>query len=391
MITIFWTSIFFIIYCYFVYPLLLMLVALFYHPKISKAPREPKVSILVSVWNEEDVIADKIRNLLSADYPPERLEVLIGSDGSDDRTNEIVRAVNDPRVRLVEHDQRRGKMAMINDLIDHAQYDIIVFTDARQRFAPDTIKNLVANLADPNVGCVSGELIFSQKEGGTAKGINLYWNYEKFIRAQESRIHSMLGATGAIYAIRKELFVKIPEHIVLDDVFVPFKIIEQGYRAVFDDKAKAYDEVADSPREEHRRKTRTLFGNYQIFTMFGHLFIPFKSPIAVQLFSHKLLRVLVPFLMVGVVISNALLLDESLYQVFFVLQGAFYCMAVCGALLRYKKYGILKTISRFCYVPYVFCLLNFSALVGFFRFVMSKQEVGWEKARNIGHKDTKTE
>jgi len=188
-------------------------------------------------------------------------------------------------------------MAVINDLVALARHDVIVFTDARQTFEHDAICQLAANFSDTKVGCVSGELIFltDPSVGSTGKGVDLYWRYEKFMRNLESRIHSMLGATGAIYAVRKNLFTPIPSMIVLDDVFVPMRIVGQGYRAIFDGTAKAYDRVADSPKEEYRRKARTLFGNFQLFGMLSSLFNPFKSPVAIQFFSHKLLRVMVPW------------------------------------------------------------------------------------------------
>jgi len=191
----------------------------------------------------------------------------------------------------------------------------------------------------------------------------------------------MLGATGAIYAIRKELFTNIPDNIVLDDMFVPIKIIQKGYRAVIDSTAMATDKVAESPREEHRRKARTLYGNYQIFWIFRDMFNPFKSPIALQLFSHKLLRVVVPFIMIAIYCINWSLIDDMFYLATFILQNLFYMMAVIGGLARYQKYGILKVISKICAIPYVFCLLNFSALIGFFRFAGTKQDITWEKAR----------
>ena len=211
--------------------------------------------------------------------------------------------------------------------------------------------------------------------------MSLYWNYEKFIRKNESRLHSMLGATGAIYAIRRELFVPVPTQVVLDDMFVPLQIIRKGYRAVLDESAKAYDQAADSPREEHRRKTRTLFGNYQIFGIFADLFNPLRSPVAVQLFSHKLLRVLIPLFLILVFTLNLFLISEPLYQIMFYLQITFYGMAITGALSRYQKHGIFNLISKICYIPYVFCLLNFSALAGTLRFFSSRQEVTWQKAR----------
>ncbi|MBN1870053.1 MAG: glycosyltransferase family 2 protein [Candidatus Omnitrophica bacterium] len=346
-----------------------------------KGEWEPTVSVVLSIWNEEDVIERKVKNLLSLEYPAEKIEFLIGSDGSSDQTNEIIRQISDPRVHFIESVKRRGKMATLNELAKAAKHEVIVFTDARQTFKKDAVRVLVRNFNDPKIGCVSGELMLAEKEGATAKGISLYWNYEKFIRKAESRIHSMLGATGAIYAIRRELFLAIPEHIVLDDMFVPFKIIQKGYRAVFDSCAIAYDEVADSPKEEYRRKARTLYGNYQIFWSFRDMFNPFKSPIAVQLFSHKFLRVLIPFFMIALFFMNWHLSSRLLYGLFFDLQKIFYLMAVIGGLARNQKYGILKGISKACYIPYVFCLLNFSAFVGFIRFIIIGQEIRWEKAR----------
>lgn len=384
MIIAFWTSLLLIIYCYFGYPLLLWLMAQIKPSPVHKGNYQPSISIILSVWNEADVIDAKIHNLLALDYPKEKMEILIGSDGSNDKTNEIIRGIIDARILLIEKLNRHGKMMMLNDLAQIARHEIIVFCDARQNFAFNAVKELVANFADERVGCVSGELVFREdnEEGATAKGVNLYWNYEKFIRKQESQLHSMLGATGAIYAINRSLFVPIPANIVLDDMYVPLQIIRKGYRAVFDESAKAYDRPADSPREEHRRKIRTLFGNYQIFGLFADLFNPFSSPVAVQIFSHKFLRVIVPFLLILLFIANLALINEPFYRIVLILQIIFYGMAITGALARNQKYGIFKLISKVCYIPYVFCLLNFSALIGFLKFIGAKQEVTWAKARD---------
>lgn len=387
----FWLFLLLIVYCYFGYPLLISLLARCFPRRSQKATYEPTVSVVLSVWNEEDVIKQKIENLLSLDYPSAKMEILIGSDGSTDRTNDLIKQFQDPCLKLIAGAQRRGKMLTLNALVKEARHDVLVFTDARQPFEADAIKVLVHNFVDSHIGCVSGELMFSKKSGATARGINLYWNYEKFIRRAESDVHSMLGATGAIYAIRKHLYHEVPGNIVLDDMYIPLKIIQRGYRAVFDASARAYDEVADSPQEEYRRKARTLFGNYQIFWAFRGMFNPFKSPIAIQLFSHKLLRVVVPFLMIAVFFINWVLTGcggarpcafTPFYDGIFVLQIIFYIMAVIGALARHQKYGILKIVSKICSVPYVFCLLNFSALTGFMRFLGAKQEITWEKARN---------
>lgn len=388
MILFFWFLLSAILYCYFGYPFLLWAMAKIRPDPVHKTEYEPTVSVVLSVWNEEDVIEAKLQNLLSLDYPKEKIEFLIGSDGSTDKTVSIIRSFHDARIHVMENPRRQGKMAMLNALMNQARHEIIIFCDARQTFEPNAIRELTANFADQGIGCASGELIFREgaKVGATAKGVNLYWKYEKFLRKNESRLHSMLGATGAIYAIRRHLFLPIPAHVVLDDMYVPLQVIRAGYRAVFDESARAYDRPAESPKEEHRRKTRTLFGNYQIFGLFPDLFNPWRSPVAVQLFSHKLLRVLAPFLLILLFTANLALTDRSFYRIALNAQIVFYGMAFIGALARYQKHGIFKLIARICYIPYVFCLLNFSALMGFWKFITAKQEVTWAKARDLARK-----
>lgn len=377
----FWTSLLLVIYCYIGYPILLAVTASFLHKPVVKQDIEPTVAIILCAWNEEDVIGGKIANLLKLDYPKDKLAFLIGSDGSDDKTDKIVLSFKEPNIKLLRQPTRMGKMALLRRLLDEATAEIIVFTDARQHMQENSIRALVANFADPAVGCASGELVFRPKEGATAKGINFYWNYEKFLRKSEARIHSMLGATGAIYAARKKLISNLPDNIILDDMYIPFMIIQQGFRAVFDESAKAFDEVANSPREEYKRKTRTIYGNYQIFKRFAGLFNPFKSPVALQLFSHKLLRVMAPFLLILLLIINVFLIKKTFYGIIFLLQIIFYSLAFIGFLARYDNYGTFKTISKICYIPYVFCLLNFSALMGFLNMFLSKQSITWDKAR----------
>ncbi len=377
----FWIALSLIVYCYFVYPLLLSVLARrFTHP-VRKDVFEPTVAVLISAYNEAGTLERKIKNLLAVDYPPAKLEIFIGSDGSTDQTENILRSVGEPRVHSLISRERQGKVHTINELMKQVTQEIVVFNDVRQVLAPNAIKELVKNFADPQIGCVSGELILSQSETQTGKGVNLYWNYEKYIRKQESRIHSMLGATGAIYAIRKELFSSIPSAVILDDMWVPLRIVQRGFRAVFDDHARAFDMVAEKPQEEYRRKVRTLYGNYQLFTSMPEILNPRRSPVALQLFSHKFLRLLVPFLMILIFVINAFWLRKGIYEVFFILQVVFYGMAAIGGLAKQSHYGMLRPLVKVCYVPYVFCLLNFSALMGFWRFILAKQDVRWEKAQ----------
>jgi len=379
---VFWGSVFWVGYCYFGYPAAITILARIAGRPVGKLDVFPTVSIVISAWNEEDVIAAKLDNLYSLDYPLDKVEILIGTDGSTDATVSILRGSHDPRLRVFEYSVRRGKPAVLNDLLAADRHEIILFNDARQLLAKDALRAIVKNFADPYVGCVSGELVFSEATGTTGKGVDLYWRYEKFIRDQESQVHSMLGATGAIYAIRRILFSPISVNTILDDMVIPFQIIRQGYRAVFDNAVKAYDRVADNPAEEYRRKVRTISGNYQVFATMPGMLNPLQSPVAIQLFSHKFLRVLVPFFLVLIFGVNGLLLGQEKYRLFWLLQLVFYGMALTGIWTKGKTSGIVNAVNRVCYVPYVFCLLNFSALAGFWRFVTARSEVLWQKARD---------
>jgi cellulose synthase/poly-beta-1,6-N-acetylglucosamine synthase-like glycosyltransferase len=393
---IFWTNLVLIAFCYIGYPLLLWVITRLYSQPVRKARLEAGVSVVIAVWNEADVIEGKLNNLVSLHYPTGDCEILIGSDGSSDQTNEIVdRFVQNyrktepenmtlPAIQFFSFPERRGKMAVLNDLLGAAQQDIVVFTDARQIIAPDAIRQLVDNFSDPAVGCVSGELTFRTKDGATARGINLYWTYEKFMRRLESAIHSMLGATGAIYAIRRNLFTPLPPNAVLDDMITPLRIIARGYPAVFDGSASPpLMKPADNPREESRRKGRTLYGNYQIFSMMPQVFNPFASPIALQMFSHKLLRVLVPFLLMAVFVSNIFLASDPFYAVLLVLQTIFYALALTGARDPYQDQRPGQAYWReSAIIRTVFCLLNFSGPGRAVQILLRQtKRVLWDKAR----------
>jgi len=263
---------------------------------------------------------------------------------------------------------------MLNLLAQNATGEILIFTDARQRLDKDAVRELVKYFADNKVGSISSALFYENEKHNnkTAEGIGLYWKYEKFIRKSESRMGSMLGATGALYAIRRELFPKLPANLILDDIYIPMKIIEKGYRAIFDAKAKVYDTVYDNPKSEFLRKVRTLAGNYQLFIYLGHLFNPLKGKISWQFFSHKFLRLLAPFLLLFIFGANILLSKTAFYKTTFILQLVFYCLAFCGLLLKNK--------NRIFDVPYMFCVLNAAAVVGLYKFLTGRQEVTWERA-----------
>jgi poly-beta-1,6-N-acetyl-D-glucosamine synthase len=375
----FWTFFVLIGYTYVGYPILLWIASRLFAKPVNKGAFEPVVSVILSAFNEEKHIEKKLLNLLNMDYPEDKLEILVGSDGAFDGTDAIISKFRSPRIRFFRFVQNMGKPHVLNGLVQEAHGAILVFTDARQEFSSNAIRELVENFHDPQVGCVSGELYFGEVQSKPiGQGMDAYWKYEKFLRKCESQMGSMLGATGAIYAVRRHLFSAVPTDILVDDMYIPLSIIEKGFRAIFDSKACAFDLVSSKGKEEFKRKVRTLTGNYQIFQLLGQLFTPFKSPIAWQLFSHKFLRLLVPFFLIGLFVSNLFLLPQRFYQIAFLLQVLFYSLAVLESfsdqsaeLVKRKGIG---------YIPYTFCLLNYSAFMGLIQFLGKKQKGTWEKA-----------
>ena len=237
----FWTCVGLAVYTYLGYPCLIALVARLRPRAVRRRAAEPRVAVVVAAWNEADVIARRLDNLLALDYQPDRLSILIGSDGSDDGTAQVLRECRDPRVVACIFPERRGKPAVLNDLVERAREagaEILVLGDARQAFAPDAVRELVSNFSDPSVGSVSGELVFRDGSGASARGVGAYWRYELFLRRCEATVDSMLGATGAIYAIRAPLFPRLPTDIVLDDMYVPLSAVAKGHRAILDGEAR---------------------------------------------------------------------------------------------------------------------------------------------------------
>ena len=382
----FWFSAAMIFYTYAGYPLLLGFVAEFFERKVRKGPYEPRVSIILSAFNEEKYIEKKLLNLLNLDYPEDKYEILVGSDGAGDATDAIISKFRSPRIRFFRFVTNLGKPHVVNALVEEASEAILVFTDARQALSRNAIRALAQNFYDPAVGCVSGELHFRNvPQTGVAGGMDLYWRYEKFLRRRESEIGSMLGATGALYAVRRSLFTPIPVDILVDDMYLPLAVIRQGYRVVFESEASAYDQVSQKGREEFKRKVRTLTGNYQIFWRLPHLFDPFGSSVAWQLFSHKFLRLMVPFFLAGLLIADLALLKSPGFQLFFLLQILFYSLALWEAFKdfytdRSKKSWGRASRKGMSQVAYTFCLLNYSAFVALIQSLKKKTLATWEKA-----------
>jgi cellulose synthase/poly-beta-1,6-N-acetylglucosamine synthase-like glycosyltransferase len=348
------------------------------HPRPVRSGRvEPTVSILLAAYNEERQIAARIRNLLDLDYPRDRLELLVASDGSADATLERAAAFEGAGVRVFGRSERRGKPAALNALASCAAGELLVFTDARQRFERGTLRALVASFADPEVGGVGGELMLvaDPDRGSVGEAVGLYWHYEKWIRRAESRVDSTVGATGAIYAIRRALFQPLPEDTILDDVLVPMGVVAQGHRIVFESAARAYDRAAASATQEFARKARTLAGVFQLFNDHPWVLSPRRNRLFFQTVCHKGLRLLTPLALAAALAANLLLLSSPFYRACLVLQATFYAAALAGHLRRDRR-----DRSPLLSLPYLICVLAWAAVVGFVRFARGRQAVTWERA-----------
>jgi cellulose synthase/poly-beta-1,6-N-acetylglucosamine synthase-like glycosyltransferase len=373
---VFWTALVLMVYVYLGYPVLAWLRRRFLPRPVARAPIEPHVTVVVVAHNEGHCIARRIENLLSVDYPRERLEIVVGSDGSTDDTVDAASRCRDQRVRVRHFGLRRGKAAVLNDLVAAVASEIVVFADARQRFERGAIRALVANFADPEVGAVSGELHLTKRQGTSsgAEGSGFYWKYEKFIRANESWTGSTVGATGAIYAIRRNLFDAIPPDTILDDVLIPVRIVRRGYRVIFEARARAHDRIATTPREDFTRKTRTIAGTFQLFAREQWILNPARSRVWFQALSHKALRLTIPVLHIVILLANLALVDVWLYRALLVGQGLFYAAAFVGYVqTRAARRHVIFT------VPFTMCLLGWATIVGLGRFVARRQRVTWER------------
>jgi len=321
------------------------------------------------VRSEAASLERKLQNLLSLDYPLDRYEIIVISDGSEDNTNQILsRYATPPRVRIILNPLPQGKAASLNQAIALARGELVMFTDVRQYLQPDAMKSLAANFADPAVGCVSGELILGDPQTGeSAKGLGLYWRMEKHVRELESATGSVVGATGAIYAVRRRLLVSLPPETILDDVFIPMNVVRQGARVVFDPRAKAWDDPDLGREREFARKVRTLSGNYQLLQLAPWL-LTGVNPLRFEFISHKLLRLAAPFALV-VLLASSFIGQQPVYRVAFWLQVAFYALGVLA--LRLTR----GPVARAADAALTFITLNTAAVVAFANFVAGRKAV----------------
>jgi poly-beta-1,6-N-acetyl-D-glucosamine synthase len=352
----------------------------------------PTVSAVMVVRNEEATIARKLENLLNFDYPRTKLDVVVVSDGSTDSTSTILAdyaresmlragvrgdsradqpAEARARVRTLLKPASQGKAAGLNDAVKLATGEVLLFTDARQSIEPGALRLLVENFADPDVGAASGELMLGDPMSGeTGKGMGLYWRIEKQIRELESASGSVVGATGAIYCARRSLLETslLPEGTILDDVLLPMQIVRQGFRVIFDSRARAWDSPDLGDGREFSRKVRTLSGNYQLLQLAPWL-LSSQNTIRFEFISHKLSRLAVPFALVALLIASAFL-PQPFYRAALGAQLAFYALSLI-ALVGVK----IGPLSRIADPARTFVVLNSAALVAFINFVTGRKAV----------------
>jgi cellulose synthase/poly-beta-1,6-N-acetylglucosamine synthase-like glycosyltransferase len=377
---IFWSIVGVVVYSYCLYPLILWVVS-----RTKKNVNTvlhvplPTVSLVISVYNEEKNLPAKLSNIEGYDYPAEKMEILFGVDGATDKSEKILGECSNDNIRVVSFKERRGKAAVLNDLLDLAGSEIIVFTDSNTIFEPQTIKELIKHFKDPTIGAVSGYLKLVQSTEQSVKtGEHTYWEYENIIKSWESRTFSMLGATGGVYAIRKKLFVLLPVDLsIADDFIIPMEIVKKGYRCVYEPKALAYEALGKNVSDEFRRKVRIGAQNINALPFIASLLHPRYGFIAFALLSHKIIRWFIPFFLILSFILGLLLYHNALvYRLMIVAWGLLLCTGSIGWLTEKTS----MPIGFFIY-PYYFLAMNYALFVGFFKAVFHTQKTTWNVYR----------
>ena len=373
---VFWGSVALVAYAYAGYPLLVWALGRLSGRPSRTGPVTPRVTVVIAAHNEAARIGAKLENCLTLDYPPGLLNVIAVSDGSTDRTAAVVRGYAERfpgRVDLIETAERRGKASALNAAAAQATGDLLLLGDVRQRFDPGVARALARNFLDRDVGAVSGELILlgpGQDELHT--GLGMYWRYEKFVRQAESRRGSSMGYTGAVSAVRRELFTPLSPDTLVDDLVVALRVIGRGYRVLFEPAARAYDRVSREPGREFARKVRTLAGTLQTGLESRRLVGPLPAGAWWQFFSHKLLRLMVPFLLVAAWVSSALVVDPF-YRAAWIAQTAGYGLGVLALL-----FPALVGRSRLGSLASTFLMLNTAAAVGVFSYLGGRRLELWK-------------
>jgi len=370
-----WTAIALVVHSYVGYPIIIRILSWIRPMSVDRFHSfTGTVSIVLVVHNEEQKIERRLDELTSlASRLSQPGEVIVVSDGSTDATVQLARKYENRNVRIHEIEHNIGKAAALTEGCAFSNSDVIVFADVRQRWDQNALNRLLCNFNDRYVGAVGGELTLEQSDG-VMSGVGLYWRYEKWIRHNESLFYSTVGVSGAISAVRRILFKPIPASTMLDDVYWPLCVVMQGYRVVHDETAIAYDRLPDRPRDEFRRKIRTLSGNYQLLMLLPASVWPWRNPVWFQFVSHKILRLVAPWMLIAIFAISAFLPGIQ-YKVLFFLQCLFYGLGIAA------MFRIPVMQNRFTSVAGSFLLLNIAAWLAFWVWVSGRSGKTWQKVR----------
>jgi cellulose synthase/poly-beta-1,6-N-acetylglucosamine synthase-like glycosyltransferase len=372
-----WVTLSIVCYSYLAYPIAIWCCAHLFGRRQIPATVElralPQVSLLIAAHNEERWIRQKIENSLTQDYPRDRLEIIIASDGSTDSTTASVQRFSD-EVRLVEFHENRGKATVLNESVPLCGGEFIVFSDANTFYDSNAVRNLMRWFVDPTIGAVCGRLVLT--DPATGQNVDsLYWKYETFLKKCESRLGALLGANGAIYALRRNDFIPIPADTIVDDFVIPLLVrLRTGKRIIYDCEAFAWEESPPEISDEFRRRSRIGAGGFQSIVRLWPLLLPTRGWIAFTFFSHKLLRWLCPFFLIAALLANLLCLNSRGHTVLLLAQFAFYAIAAFGHLVPGS--GIGPKLIR---LPAMFTSMNFALLCGFWRWVSGQQRGVWQR------------
>ncbi|MBA3710911.1 MAG: glycosyltransferase family 2 protein [Pyrinomonadaceae bacterium] len=375
---IFWSSVVVLFYTYLGYPLLLLVASSVRSRVVRKKDWTPSVSVIITAYNEERDLAAKLENTLLLDYPQDKLEVIVASDCSTDRTDEIARRFAARGVRLHRQAERLGKTAAQNTAVEQARGEFILFSDATTLYQPDVLRVMMPNFADSSIGCVAGRLIYVDPTASSVgRGAKSYWGYEMFLKRHESRVCSLIGVSGCLYAVRRSAYVPL-YHEACSDFIIATKMVEQGLRTIYEPGAVCTEETNRQTDKEMRMRVRVIAQTFTDLWRHRAMMNPLRSGFyAVELISHKVLRYLVPFLLAVILLTSALLAVRSvLFLAVLIAQLFFYAAAALGWAL--ERRGIR---SRLLSLPHYFVLANLASVIAFYKFLRGERYARWEPIR----------
>jgi len=374
----FWLSAAALFYTYVGYPLLITLIAWLRPRNIQRAHREPSVTIIITAYNEERALATKLENTLALDYPRDLIEIIVASDCSNDKTDEIARSFADRGIKLHRQPERLGKTAAQNATVEKARGEIIVFSDATSFYQPDVLRKMMPNFADASVGCVAGRLVYvDPSDSRVGRGAKSYWGYETFLKRRESRACSLIGASGCLYAVRRSAYVPLYNE-ACSDFIIATKMIEQGLSTIYEPDAICTEETNQRHDNELKMRVRIIAQTFTDLWRHRSMMNPLRSGFyAVELFSHKVMRYFVPFFLVALFASSAALSSTApLYEILFAAQAAGYSCAAFAWLL--ENLGVR---SRILALPHYFVLANVASVIALFQFLRGEKYARWEPIR----------